>query len=471
MPINSLLYPVPSPPPAYSIDNSCRFDDGSSAYMHKTPGSAGSLRKVTISCWFKKTQAINGTTWQQILNCSDSDGNPYFAFGLKADKFTVSSGSGSVELRKQSTQVLRDPSAWYHLCVSIDTTDGTAGDRVKMYINGTRVTSFAASTDPSLNYDFPSLNTTSYAINIGRDDYGGGEGYLDGNLAELFFIDGTAYAASSFGEYNEDSPTIWQPKNCKDDLTFGTNGFYLDFKDSSNLGNDANGGTDLTEVNLAATDSSTDSPTNNWCTMNPLSCVDVTDMSENNLKVRLETSDDSIMSTFAMSKGKWYWEEKRVTQGARGYTGVCDYATPEMGGNAARDASTEWAIMIDHNGNTEGSGVTVNSHVKGSAPSDNDIFTYAFDADNGQVWVGVNANVDISGTANVTGLATGVPYFYFFEESGGSDPDETVLEMNFGNPINSISSGNSDDNGYGNFEYAVPSGYYALCTKNLAEKG
>ena len=87
----------------YDVDNSCRFDDGSSAYMHKTPGSAGSSRKVTISCWYKKAQPTNGTTWQQILNCSDSDGNPFFAFGLKADKFTVSSGSSSTTTSTSTT--------------------------------------------------------------------------------------------------------------------------------------------------------------------------------------------------------------------------------------------------------------------------------------------------------------------------------------------------------------------------------
>jgi hypothetical protein len=449
----------------YDVDNSCRFDDGSSAYMHKTPGSAGSSRKVTISCWYKKAQPTNGTTWQQILNCSDSDGNPFFAFGLKADKFTVSSGSGSTELQKQSTQVLRDIGAWYHLCVGIDTTDGTAGDRVKMYINGTRVTSFAASTNPDQNYDFPSLNTTSYAINIGRDDYGGGEAYLDGYLAEVVFIDGSALAPTSFGEFDEDSPTIWKPKDVSG-LTFGTNGFYLDFEDSSNLGNDKNGGADLTEVNLAATDQSTDTCTNNFATLNPLhkSTSNVV-LSEGNLKVVLNqtTGWQHAAGTIAVKSGKWYWEAKALNVAATDKTsiGVLQFDTSDVDfiGNTNTDRSSKG--LSGH-----GAGVGSYSYAEG------EIVMCAMDIDNNKIYWGKDGTwfgtLDPAAGSGSTTQTISNANFCVPVVGGYAD---SSWELNFGNPQFSISSGNADANGYGNFEFAPPSGFLALCTKNLGSDG
>mgnify|MGYP003122320047 CR=1 FL=1 len=454
----------------FNIDDSCRFNSGDSAKMGKTFSSDSNSRTTwTVSAWVKRSKL--GATQDVVAAFRSTDGKQTDIIRFESDDELAYWGThtnGAPNANLNTSRKFRDTNAWYHICVRVDTTQGTAADRVRIYVNGTQETSFSTETYPAQNGETIWGVSTNVEHTIGSIS---SANYFDGYVAEVVYLDGQSAAPTSFGEFDEDSPTIWKPINVSG-LTFGNNSFYLDFADSGDLGDDESGnGNDFSETNLAATDQSSDSPTNNWCTMNPLSCVDTTDLDENNLQIRLETQDDSIMSTIAVSKGKWYWEEKRVTQGARGYTGVCDYAAPEMGGNAGRDASTEWAIMVDHNGETSGSGVTVNSHVKGSAPSDNDIFTYAFDADNGQVWVGVNANVDISGTANVTGLATGVPYFFFFEESGGGDSDETVLEMNFGNPINSISSGNSDGKGYGNFEFAPPSGYYAINTKNLAEYG
>ena len=468
---------------AYEVANSCRFDDGSSAYMHKTPSGAGSLRKITFSCWYKKSQPVNGTTWQQILNCSDSDGNPYFALGLKADKFTVTSGTSSNELQKQSTQVLRDSSAWYHLCVSIDTTDSTADDRVKMYINGTRVTSFAASTNPSLNYDFPSLNTTSYAINIGRDDYGGGEGYLDGYLAEVVFIDGTAYAASDFGEFDEDTPTVFKPKDVSG-LTFGTNGFYLDFEDSSNLGNDANGGTDLTEVNLAATDQATDTPTNNFATLNPLASLPNTSkstFSEGNC-IAVAGSNASYVnggSTIGVANGKWYVETK-LTASSDGSARCIIGITMDVSeiSRINQDAGSNNIMYSLHYGNFSVAGST--SGFTGLTTSAvGDIVGVALDMENAKVYFSKNGSWLNSGdpTSGSSGtgaapVAASTTGFRFFFSGSDSNARTMTTAYNFGGcPGFAISSGNADANGYGNFEYAPPTGYYALCSKNLAEFG
>jgi len=470
----------------YDVDNSCRFDDGSSAYMHKTPGSAGSSRKVTISCWYKKAQPTNGTTWQQILNCSDSDGNPFFAFGLKADKFTVSSGSGSTELQKQSTQVLRDIGAWYHLCVGIDTTDGTAGDRVKMYINGTRVTSFAASTNPDQNYDFPSLNTTSYAINIGRDDYGGGEAYLDGYLAEVVFIDGSALAPTSFGEFDEDSPTIWKPKDVSG-LTFGTQGFYLDFEDSSALGDDKSGnGNDYTANNLAATDQSTDTPTNNFCVMSPLAHqTRAQTLTEGNLQAYYSSGSNwgTNWASIAAKNGKWYAEVLVTAYGSNGSNiGIVNVDMTAFPNQAAiSNGQDEFSAgyystgILQRNSETSHSGNTNDDYDSYGA---DDIVSMAMDLDNGFLYWAKNGTWQNSGDPTSAGTGTGgvatshltAGDTYAFSSNIRSG---TTISWNFGNPPTtfSISSGNADANGYGNFEYAPPSGYLALCTKNLAEEG
>ena len=468
---------------AYDVANSCRIETGTDVGVYYTPSEngAGAGKKFTFSCWVKRSVLGANSIMVGAGTDSGDDDDTCFRF-TSADllQLTNFAGSSATLYSTTTTAKFRDVAAWYHCVASVDTADGTEANRVKLYVNGEYISGVTGDY-PTQNFvykwcmqhmqvvgarpnnDNPP-NTTSMIQCTG------------GYLAEVMMVDNQQLAASSFGETDEDSG-IWKPKNISG-IDVGTNGFYLEFKQTgtgtagtTTIGADTSGETNhLTSLNLAATDITTDTPTNNFAIMNPMQSVNAANFSEGSLKINLATNDDTAFSSIAPSEGKWYWEEKRTTQGGRGYTGICDFALPEMGGNAGRDASNEWAIMIDHNGNTEegGANTTVNSHVKGSAPSDGDIFTYAVDLDNGQVWVGVNANVDITGTANVTGFVTGIPYFYFFEDSGSGT---TTIEINFGNPSFSISSGNADADGYGNFEYEVPSGYYALCTKNLAEYG
>ena len=452
----------------YNVANSCRFDGSSSYLTSGSFGTATSGTTWTFSLWVKRSEISSAN-----YICGSYDGSRTNSLDLVYDaadtlSFYHGSDDGNGKLVKPA-RLFRDISAWTHIVWSVDTTQGTAANRVKVYFNGVEDAK-ATATYPDQNAVAKLFADTNNKIGSQWNATSGT--IFDGYMAEIVFIDGLQLAATSFGEFNEDSPAIWQPINVSG-LTFGNNGFYLDFEDSSDLGKDVSGkGNDFTATNLAAADQATDTPTNNFCTMNPLTAVSGwSNVSAGNLQVELTTDNDSIMSTMAPANGKWYWEEKRTSQGTRGYSGVADWAVPEMGGNGNRDGSTEYAALVDHNGQCWGQGVTINSHTKGSAPSDNDIFTYAVDLDNGQVWCGVNEDVDVSGTANVTGLATGVPYFYFIEESSGGGAN-TSFQINFGgsSPF-TISSSNSDANGYGNFEYAVPSGYFALCTKNLGENG
>ena len=234
---------------AFSVDNSCRFNDDDSAYMHKTP-SAGNVDRWTFSAWVKRGSV---STAVALIGSSPTANNNFETIGFAAAgdidwehyEYTSSSYKG----RLKTNRLFRDPSAWYHIVAVWDSANATAGNRMRLYVNGVEETSLQSETQPSSGQD--SLINSGNPQQVGAS--GGASQFFDGYMAEVYFIDGTVYGPTDFGEFDEDSPTIWKPIDASG-LTFGTNGFYLDFKASDNLGNDANGGTDLTEVNLAAAD-------------------------------------------------------------------------------------------------------------------------------------------------------------------------------------------------------------------------
>ena len=439
----------------YDVANSCRFDDGSSAYMTKTPGSDGNRQTFTISVWCKRGTLGSA---QNILGSSDSNfGNGLF-FQFQSDD-TFRFGFQDPNQFKATNRVFRDCSAWYNIIVAVDVNQASNSDRVKIYVNGTQETSFA--TDNTMT-DVDKDWNNQQAHSIGRSGAHDNQ-YFDGYLAEVVSIDGSQLTASSFGEFDEDSPKIWKPKDVSG-LTFGTNGFYLDFEDSSNLGNDANGGTDFTENNLAAVDQSTDTPTNNFATLNPLhyESRDNT-FAEGNLKITSTGSDSWTthygISTIAVSSGKWYVESKVTTvKDSQAILGLI--STSQTIGSSLKDngvAAVEKSGRITGGGNNIETGLT--------AWSNGDIAGLAFDATNGTAQFYRNGSA--YGSSAVSSIASGTYYFATttYDGSGG------VVEFNFGSPPYTISSGNADGNGYGNFEYSVPTNYYSLCTKNLAEFG
>ena len=447
----------------FAVDNSCRFNSTSSDKLTRTFGSGGSVVKWTYSTWFKISY-IGGN--EQVFFSSFDNGDNYSYIKINGNNKLEfrAEASGSDVLRYTLTRRFRDPSAFMHLVVALDSSLGTAGDRIKIWINGVRETVFDASTAPS--QDATTLINSAAAHEIGHA--GDGSDFFNGYMSQVGFINNAQYDADQFGEFDEDSG-IWKPIDISG-LTFGQTSFFLDFADSADLGDDESGNSnDWTEVNLTAIDQSTDTCTNNFATFNPLTTIDASLIKEGNLFPELATADESVVSTIAMTSGKWYWEAKVTDQGSRGYHGITSYTVPQIGGNAPRISGFSFAVAFGHDGTT-GAGVgTVNSNFKGSAIANDEILTFCFDADNGQIWIDINA-VDISGTATVTGLTTGIPYFAFFEESG-SNTDRTDVKYNFGSPIVALSSANADGEGFGSFEYAPPSGYFALCTKNLAEYG
>jgi len=450
----------------YTVANSCRFDRASSAYMAITP-SAGNRRTWTFSTWVKKS-SLTGN--QDLITSGTAEAVvSYIYFYSSARIFAFEEYSGGYQIHMKSNAYLRDMSAWYNLIVAVDTTQGTDSNRIKMYINGTQ-TSFSTSTYPSENFECNINSNTLH--NIGCEQ--NGTNCIDGYLAETVFIDGLQLGADSFGEFDSDSPTIWKPIDVSG-LTFGTNGFYLDFEDSSNLGNDANGGTDLTEVNLAATDQATDTPTNNFATMNPLdNLFPGYTFSEGNCKIVTSSSSNNSFntSTLGISSGKWYVEAKASAKSAGGLgsfmIGIVE--KPSTGTTVEIGATASAYGYFSDDGNLRSNG-SWSSY--GNTYTAGDIIGISINLDDNELKFYKNGTVQNSGTAiSITAPASNGTGFYFVAIGDYNENDNVTWEVNFGNPTFSISSAQADADGYGNMEYAFPdTDYYCLNTKNLAEYG
>ena len=481
MPINSFLYPGAKFIPAYEVANSCRFDASSSAYMHKTPSSTGVEEKFTFSFWIKYNH--NHSSNQCVLFIEGDNGSDDYVEIAFKPQLDIQFNNGTYS-RYETNRKFRDPSAWYHIVIAVDTTQSTASNRLKLYVNGTQETSWATETVITQN-DELQANTSGKKMWLNAH-YNGPKNFIDGYLAEVVWIDGTQYAASDFGEFDSDSPRIWKPKDVSG-LTFGTNGFYLDFEDSGDLGDDESGnGNDFTESNLAATDQATDTPTNNFCTMNPLDNYPLSTQgtfSEGNCIVVTGQGSSSsngyshFTGTFGLTAGKWYWEAKCTDTGAASLIGIVD--KPADAANASLNAYTYGYAYRHSNGQiyNNGSGASY-----GDSYGTSDIIGVALDLDNNKLYFSKGGTWQNSGDPTSGSTGTGAKSItaaastntgVYFPVVGDTDySDTSTFQLNFGGcPAFSISSGNADDNGYGNFEYDVPTGYLALCTKNLGSDG
>ena len=469
-------------PSGYEVANSCRFEDGDSPYMHKTPSSAGNRRTVTFSSWVKRGNFTNGFYFS-----GGTAVNNYTQIGFSSNRinfYDIIGGSNQVNLT--TTAVFRDPSAWYHVVVAVDTTQSTNTNRVKFYINGTLYDgAFDSSTYPDQNDDLYFGQAEIMAV--GALHYTAGTiDFFDGYLAEAVYIDGTQYAASDFGEFDEDSPTIWKPKDVSG-LTFGTNGFYLDFEDSSNLGNDANGGTDLTEVNLAASDQTPDTPTNNFATLNPLGFAGTTPtFSQGNLNA-LCGSGVSLYSvpTIGVSSGKWYVEgelEQATPSSGVYYVdyGFHDRADTRGQSYYVSNGRMFWLSSWDGKINYRTGGSTTAGLVTGLATlTPGDFFQLYLDMDNELMYWGKNGSllnstgVSFNGKESLTG-----EYFFAFADQYSGSTTEYAVNFGQGSIDGSAVANFQDANGFGNFKYnptvTTDEGskdFLALCTKNLGSNG
>ena len=446
---------------AYDVDNSLRLSYADDPHLNHGTGTATNTDKATLSFWVKRSANLGDG---QGVFAEDTDGNDKFVllFGGDDQIDIYQETAGTVDINLVTNREFRDTSAWYHIVLAYDSSQGTAANRVKLYINGVQETSFSTSVYPASNVDFR-YNKNNITQEIGR--YEGGNSF-DGYLSEIVFIDGLQLAPTSFGQFNNSG--IWQPKDVSG-LTFGNSGFYLEFKGSgtsanaSGIGADTSGNTShFTVTNLAATDQSTDTCTNNFATLNPLiyESRDNT-FAEGNLKITGGGGNDWVnhygVSNFAVSSGKWFVEAKITTAvGSQGMLGIMGTSTA-LGGSL-RDfgpANIDAGGRISGGGGDHQTGLTnfANGNIAGAA----------FDATNGTIQFYRNGSA--YGNA-VSSIASDTYYFVTNSYEAGA-----VVEFNFGSPPYAESGGNSDADGHGNFSMAVPSGYFALNTKNLAEYG
>jgi hypothetical protein len=471
----------------YDIENSCKFEIDNSECLTKTFGSSGNRKAWTWSSWVKRTELNSSTTYQLLF--SAGTGNPprdvFFFDDDTDDTLCFFSNGGlfsSAILGFRTNAVFRDTSAWYHIVLVLDTANSTAADRLKLYVNGVSQT-FSTYNAPTQNADSLINSNTDHAI--ARDSSFAALGfdaqYFSGYMAETHFVDGSALAPTDFGEYDEDSG-IWKPKQYTG--SYGTNGFYLDFADAADLGDDESGnGNDWTEVNITAADQATDTPTNNFCTWNPLQTGWNTNYGTGQVIVEgateayASTNYAAIEGSMAVQSGKWYWESKPNRTGGI-MVGVAALNGVRWAGDTAY-----WYLGV----NAQGIGTILgNWYYNGTSTStdatdwtNGDIVSIALDMDNYKIYMAVNGSW--GGTSNPS---TGTGGYDFSSASNFTSNfvvpagrietanSSYVIETNFGGYTTmSIASGNSDSSEYGNFEYAPPSGYYALCTKNLAEYG
>ena len=433
----------------YTIERSVRLRSSASAYLSRTPASAGNRKTWTWSAWVKRG-ALN--IQHMLLDVNGGIG------GARGDITFTSSNTLQVEFNSSgsswdtaliTTQVFRDPSAWYHVIVTLDTTQATSTNRLKVYVNGSQITAFGTATYPAQNVDQP-FNTTS-THNIGRISSGGY--YLDGYLTEVNFIDGQALTPDSFGEY--DSITgVWKP--AKYTSTYGTNGFYLNFSDNTTtttLAEDKSGnGNDWTANNISLTsgatyDSMTDTPTiyadgGNYATLNPLVVTNAapTTFSEANLRVDFGSSSTGWgHSTIGMTTGKWYSEFTLTSvSSTNANVGLKTDSSLFYAGFSAN------SYAYQNNGNkfTNDSGSAY-----GASFTSGDVIGVAYDADAGTLTFYKNGASQGQAFSGITGTN-------YFVVSDNSSAAICVWQVNFGQRP---------------FTYTPPTGFLPLHTGNLPD--
>jgi len=472
-----------------TIANSCRFTkaiiDYADSYLSRTASTNNnSVGKWTFSCWVKRNKITQTNESNLISFYNDNEYRSALRFDDDDKIRFYEYYNGSTIVAKVTNRLFRDTFGWYHIVLAVDKT--VASPDTQIYINGVATTSW--STNEDYTQDESGTFDDAETLEINAQNAGGIGGC---EMAHVHFCDGTKYAASDFGEFNEDSPTIWQPKSADDisGLTFGDNGFYLNFEDSADLGADASGNSnDFTATNLAAINQTTDTPTNNFCTFNPLAPSSVGQNLENgNLYCPGPNSPNywqSVPSTLGARAGKWYWEFKDenswgdTSNDTRRY-GICDLdtivQTLSSGADVSFSGSTSGYAYMNVSGVRYNGGTISGTDANYPTFEPGDILMCAMDLDNQKLYFGKNGTwLDSSdptsgatGTGSVADISATATWSPYVETHYGSDN----VSVNFGNPIAAPSSGNADGNGYGNFEYAPPSGYLALCTKNLGSDG
>jgi hypothetical protein len=445
----------------YEISRSLRFNSADSSQLTRTPATAGNRKTWTWSGWVKRG-ALGSN--RMIFNCDNGTTDATFGSISFLSSDSLNFGAYNVAWRV-STQVFRDPAAWYHIVVAFDTTQATAANRVKMYVNGVQITAFSTSNDPTLNTDY-AINQAAIH-NIGKNY--SGFNYFDGYLAEVNLIDGQALTPESFGVFDVDGS--WQAKRYIG--TYGTNGFHLNFSDNSNttattLGKDQAGSNNWTPNNFSVAaginnDSLVDVPTNwggddvdsggevrgNYAILNNSDKGSVVTVSNGGLGwAQSTTTAQAIRATLPMPTGKWYWELNAASNNSPGILKQSGSISAFVGAD-----SKGWSYFVD------GTLYNNNSSVAfGATHTGSDIISVAFDADAGKLWFAKNGTWQASGNPSTGANAINVPLDpndLYYPAMSTSVTGAVVGTVNFGQRA---------------FTYTPPTGFKSLNTKNMDEQ-
>lgn len=430
-----------------------------SAHLYRTLGTPTNEKKWTYSAWIKRSQYTAGHG-QFLIACftdASNRGRVYIEDGANSQLEVADRVSGSFDLQKKTSASLRDESAWYHIVVGHDRTISTPV--TNMYINGVLQTSFAGDNTVAQNAA-TSWNKSGSTMLIGK--YGGGAQYFSGLMAHVHFCDGYLYAASDFGE-TDTTTGIWKPKTSPT-VTYGNNGCFLKFDNAANMGLDSSG-----ESNNFTTSGTIiqpkDTPSNVFATFNPLDWANrnIALTNANGTATNTDTANwqgKYAMSTLGMSAGKYYAEFKVGNIGTNQLYVAGIIAEPES--QNINSSIGSFGLGLYSPGKIFNLGSEAQTSL-GAIVAD-DIIGVAFDVTNGTLQFYKNGSTIGS---QITSIATAGKLWRF----GVNGYDGSwVMHANFGNGYfgtTAVTSAQNPDDGIGIFEYSVPSGYKALCTKSI----
>ena len=446
----------------YDIDNSIKFEADNTEYLKWTDFSdnASDARKRTfsISLWCKRTElGVQQLIW-------NSGANGYLSFEA-GDVIKWQQQYSTTAKTLNTNRLFRDTAAWYHIIVAVDSTQSTEANRVRLYVNGVEETSFSSATYPA--EDATSDNVYGDYLSLGRS-VAWGAGFC-GYVADYLFVSEVQLVPTDVGEVDEDTG-IWKPKAYSG--TISTPSHFLEFQDGSDLGTATSGLDADTMNNIAAADQATDTPTNNFCVLSTLwQYAHGNTISEGSTKIYGAANDwGGGKASFGLTAGKWYWEIEQLAAGNT-FMGLQTDGDSNIGSGNAQSHNISVVFYTD--GTLQYSGGSETTTSASNSIGANSIVGFALDLDSGTQTIKIYLDGSLitsfgsSGTCNLSTYniedTTVFPFVALY--------DRTV-NMNFGGyTVTSISSAQADANGYGTFEHAPPTGYYAVCTKNLSEFG
>ena len=438
-----------------------------STYLTRSVSTTGNRRTWTFSAWVKKAN-----TTQQYQNMFAAGSNNIRINFSNQNIWVYDYNGSGFDFYLVTNRLFRDTNAFYHIVVAVDTTQATSSDRVKLWVNGVQETSFSTETYPSQNHD-TEANTSGQNNVIGTDAGSLGSNSFDGVMTHIHWVDGTAYDPSTFGE-TDATTGIWKPKTAPS-VTYGTNGFFLKFASAGSLGTDSSGNGNNFTLSGSGTQTQ-DTPSNVFATWNSLAGFALPNGGFSNGNTTAtqggNTSWTGAISNLGVNSGKYYcevkWTGQYATFGFLTSSEINRLSEIGQAGKTSYGLYYSGDLFVCENGSIS----SVSSY--GSAISSGSIVQLAIDKDNNKLYWGINGTWQNSANPSSGTGGRSIAYltdeFWHFAVDQRKDSGNGTMEANFGNGYfgtTAVSSAQSPSDGIGLFEYSVPSGYKALCTKSI----